>query len=400
MPEKLDRCVASVIASGKTEEQAHAICAAQFSDSYRGNFNDAAVFDPTEKTAVSVRDGVLEYLGAELGMQPADKIFTVYRSPATIANTAMRMRGLPITDEHVALDMPAPSNGGFVSEAEMVDATDAVTVTTIAIRNKLAISDTLLMTVEANKRELSLGYNAELVPHDEYDFEQRDITPHHLAVVDRGRCGAMCSFIDRLSQPNEKEPVMAEPTKPMLHPAFRDAEGTMNLQQIVELATALPEAIKSVPVDQLQKLLPALQQIVEAAKGVMPEEEPAPAPTEEPVVPAADADPVPTPEEKEKEFSDAVAAAGFVDQKFVDAAVQAHTAAITKAQHFLDEGYVFEGKSTAQVMRDALATDSSDEFADAELPLAFKMLKKPAANYTQFGDGLPGDLTSLQDKEL
>ena len=195
---------------------------------------------------------------------------------------------------------------------------------------------------------------------------------------------------------------MADPTKPVIHAAFCDAEGTMNLQQIVELATALPEAIKSVPVDQLQKLLPALQQIVEAAKGVMPEEEPTPAPVEGelPIVPTEDEDPEPTPEEKEKAFSDAASAAGFVDQKFVDAAVAAHTAAITKAQHFLDEEYQFEGKSTPQIMRDALATESSDKFADAELPLAFKMLKKPAANYAKFGDSLPGDLSSLQDKEL
>ena len=371
---------------------------------YHGAFQDSVVFDPGNKTAVSVRDGVIEYLGVELGMEPADKMFTVYRSPATIANTAMSMEGLPITDEHVDLDLPAPGDGGFVSESAMIDANDPITHTTIAIRNTLSLSDTMRAMVEAGKRELSLGYHADLVPHDEYDFEQRDVIPHHLATVDRGRCGSMCSFIDRKPTTiNEDEPMK-------LHKAFSDADGAMNLQQIVELATALPEAIKAVPVDQLQKLLPALQQIVEAAKGVMPAEEPT-APVEgadeeviklggEPDVPASDADTPPTEEEKEK-FSDAVAveatkqAAGFVDK-----AVKEHAAVIVKARDFVDEEYNFTDKSTVQIMRDAAATQTPDKFTDEELPLVFKLLKKPEANYAKFGDSQSKDFDSLKDKEL
>jgi len=381
--------------------------------SYRGAFQDAAVFDPESKTAVSVRDGVIEYAGGELGMEPADKMFTVYRSPATIANAAMGMEGLPITDEHVSLDLPAPGDGGFVSESAMIDAKDPITRTTIAIRNKLSLSDTMRAMVEAGKRELSLGYHADLVPHDEYDFEQRDIIPHHLATVDRGRCGSMCSFIDR------KPTTINEDEAMKLHKAFSDADGAMNLQQIVELATALPEAIKAVPVDQLQKLLPALQQIVEAAKGVMPAEEPATAaeggeavvPAKdgeaggEAVVPAKDEEVVklggePTEEEKEK-FSDAVAAAATKKSaEFVDKAVKEHAAAICKARDFVDEQYNFTDKSTVQIMRDAAATQTSDKFTDAELPLVFKLLKKPDANYTKFGDSQSKSFDSIKDKEL
>ena len=391
MPKKLDDCVKALIAAGKTEEQAHAICQTQFSDTYTGEFRDSAVFNASEKSAVSVRDGVIEYLGIELNMEPPDRVFTVFRSPATIANTAMKMRGLPITDEHVPLGVPPPTSGGFVAEAEMVDAHDESTMSTIAIRNQLAISDTLRITVEAGKRELSLGYHGDLVPHDEYDFEQRNIKPHHLAAVERGRCGSMCSFIDK--KPEDK-PVNK------LHKAFNDAEGAMNLQQIVELATALPEAIKAVPVDQLQELLPALQQIVEAAKGVMPDEEkPAeeaplvPEVPVEPEVPAEDAEPNPDDEEKEG-FSDADV------QAFTDKAIKLHTAAIEKARGFLAEDYQFADKSTADIMRDALATVETDAFADDELALAFKLLKKPDANYKEFADKGITNFTNLKDKEL
>lgn len=390
----MDRHVQALIDSGKTEEQAQAICAAQSAGTYAGHFNDAVIYNPTEKTALSVRDGVIEYLGSEINMQPPEQMFTVYRSPATIANAATRMLGIPITDEHVTLDTPAPSGDGSVVAAEMIDASEPLTKTTIAIRNKLAIGDKLLMAVEADKRELSLGYYAELVPHDEYDFEQREIMPHHLAVVDKGRCGAMCSFIDKKGATDMS---VKKVTKPVLHKAFTDAEGMMNLQQIVELATALPEAIKSVPVDQLQKLLPALQQIVEASKAVMPAEEPVVKVEDEeldengnPIVKVADEE---TEEEKAAKFADAA-------RPVVAAAIKRHTAVIEKARGFVDAAYAFTDKDTATIMRDALATETSEQFADAELELAFKLLKKTGTQYGEFGDKKPGSLTALSDKEL
>ena len=349
-----------------------------------GHFTDAATFDSSEKTAVSVRDGVLEYQGFELGLTPADKTFMVYRSPATIANAAMRMPGISITDGHVSMDTSPPSDGGEVTSAEMVDASDESTLTTIAILNKLAVSDSLLKTVAAGKRELSLGYSADMVPHDDYDFEQRDIRPHHLAVVDQGRNGPMCSFLDQ--KPEESMTLK-------LHKAFCDAEGAMNLLQIVELANALPEAIKSVPVDQLAKLLPALQAIVEAAKGVMPEEELQPEPEPDPdPMPVEGEDKEPEPEQEPEEKED------FADQ--VSDALAVHTGVIEKARGFLDDAYGMSGKTTNQIMQDALNTQTSEKFTDAELPLAFKLLKQPEARYANFGDSVASGFDKLSDQEI
>lgn len=387
MPEKFDRCVKDVMASGKSKDSAHAICTAQFKDHLTGKFRDAVTFNGEEKTAVSVRDGVLEYLGIEIGMHPQDKIFTIYRTPATIANAAMAMPGIPITDDHVSLDSAPPTSGGTVTSSRMITAADEKTSTTIAIENKIAIGDTLLPLIMSGKRELSLGYMADLVPHDVYDFEQKNIVPHHLAAVDRGRCGSMCSFID-------KTPIVkGDPDMLKLHKAFSDENGTMNLQQIVELATALPEAIKSVPVDQLQELLPALQQIVEAAKSVAPEM------VEEVAMPEDKAETTDAVKDEEIEKKEP----GFSDsdvKRFTDEAIKAHTDVITKARDFLDDDYVFTGKSTNQIMIDALAKDSGQKFSDSELPLAFKMLKKTESNYKNFGDTKPDDFDSLQDKEL
>ena len=366
-------------------------------DTYSGEFRDSMAFDPSEKTAISVRDGVIEYLGVELQMEPSDKMFTVYRSPATIANAAMLMPGIPMTSAHVPLDVPASEDGGHVISADMVDAHDEIKSATIAIRNKLTLSDTLNFEVEAGKKELSLGYNADLVPHDKYDFEQLNIKPHHLAAVQSGRCGSMCSFLDRKS-------IIEDTQMTQLHKAFCDKEGAMNLQQIVELSAALPEAIKSVPVDQLTELLPALQQIVDAAKEVAPVDE-SETPAED--LPTEDenseesvlAEDLPTEdenseEEKPRQFGDADV------KKFTDKAIREHAAVIEKARQFLPETYQFADKDTMEIMREALATEQTDQFADGEVPIAFKLLKKQPSNYQDFGDSTPSSFSSLQDKEL
>lgn len=359
-------------------------------------FADRAVFDAIEKTAISVRDGVLEYMGSELGIEPPDRIFTVFRSPATIANAAMAMAGIPLTDDHVSVDVPATDGAGRVSEAQMIDASDPDTMTTIAIRNRVEVGDTLMPMLDSGKRQLSLGYKADLVPHDRFDFEQRNIQPHHLAVVENGRCGGMCSFLDRKPEISMK-----------INKAFADENGEVNLQKIVEIAAALPEAIKMVPIERVSEIMPALQELIELSRQVnAATEEPA---TEEPVEDEAVEDepqepvtdeqteePV-TDEKDEKQFSDA--AVKVMVQKATDEAIKAHAEVMDKARSFVDESYEFKGKSTAQIMRDAIATQSSETFTDAELPLAFKLLKK-TADYRNFGDAGADKFDQLKDKEL
>ena len=173
--------------------------------------------------------------------------------------------------------------------------------------------------------------------------------------------------------------------------AFTDAEGSVSLEQIVEIATALPEAIKKVPFDQLVKLMPAMQEIMSYAKeqGAMPADEgmedeeltdeEAAAKKE---APAAEED---KPKENfadSKAFKDAVASA-------VKGEVKRYAEVVNKARNFVDAEYDFAGKTANAVMRDALATQSTDKFEDSELPVAFKLLRKPNTDYSQFGDTKP-----------
>lgn len=354
-------------------------------------FIDVATYDGSLRTAVSVRDGVLEYLGSEIGMEPPEKLFTVYRSPATIASLVSQMPGIPVIGEHIEPGTEPADIPSRVESASFIDAFDESTNSTLAIQNKLFLDDAMLAEIQGGKNQLSLGYEGRLIPHDKWDFEQRDLVPTHLATVDSGRCGSGCRFIDR--KPN---PEATMPKK--LHKAFCDAEGALSLAQIVELAAGLPEAIKNVPADKLSELLPALQEIMAAAEAAGVESAaPEPVVEEVPVMTDEDADklmdesadaaggdPIKVTDSARKvlrkKFADKMAAA-------IDGAVKTHAAVIEKARTVLPETYSFADKSTTKVMRDALAVEhGSQTFSDAELSVAFKLLKKSGGEYKTFGD--------------
>lgn len=363
-------------------------------------FIDVATYDGSLRTAVSVRDGVLEYLGSEIGHEPPDKIFTVYRSPATIANLVAKMAGIPLIPDHVE---PGSESGDYKSKVEsatLIDSFDDELGSTLAIKNQLSLDPDMIAEIEAGKSQLSLGYTGQLAPHSKYDFEQIDLNPTHLAAVEAGRCGEGCRFMDRKPQPTP------EANMPKFHKAFCDAEGSLSLSQIVELAAGLPEAIKNVPADKLAELLPALQEIMAAATAAgveVPAGEPVvedvPVMTDEEAAKLVDesagavtGDPVKVTDSMRKvlaqKFSDAT-------RKAVDVAVKTHASVIDKAREILPETYSFGDKSTAQVMRDALAVEhGSQKFSDSELSVAFKLLKKSGGDYQTFGDRA-ADETSL-----
>ena len=351
-------------------------------------FRDEALYDPETRTALTVRDGVLEYLGAEIGQQPPEKVFTIYRSPATIAKIASLMNGLPITDEHVQpiKDVPPSNPIGTISGVDIVDLKDMETSSMLALKNTLEFTQGV-----PDKREFSLGYFGDLRPHDVYDFEQFDLVPHHLAVVEHGRCGSVCSFLDH----KKKESIEVKFT-------FIDEDGVVSLEKIIEIAQALPEALSKVPVEKVQELFPLLQEIITTAKG-LGVDMPVDVESEEAVADEAVKEEVATEDEdttKEEKMpiTDSVE---FKDA--LKAMVSKHSMVIDKARNFLDDSYSFADKDTVQVMKDALATQHDTAFADEELDVAFKLLQKNTS-YKTFGDHKKdgkesGSFSDLKDKE-
>ena len=157
----------------------------------------------TAKGAISVRDGILSYLGSEIGQLPADQTFKVYRSPATIGNAEKLFIDLPVVDGHVDWDEKTRAFDttkviGKIISSEFINHRDPGTETILGVRNQIEFND----EEQRQGQELSLGYDANIVPSTDatlYDFIQENITPHHLAVVDAGRCGPTCKILDAMS---------------------------------------------------------------------------------------------------------------------------------------------------------------------------------------------------------
>lgn len=380
-------------------------------------FRDRLCYDSKTKTVVSVRDGVLEYYGSEIDVQPYDKIFKVYRSPETVRALADKMRGIPITNEHIDIQETIPEGliEGSVTDSVLVELSDtakADNLTTSLVRNRVNITDKMIKLIADGKREASLGYLAELAPHAIFDFEQVDIIPHHLAVVDSGRCGGMCTFLDK----KKSEDRMFE--KEIKSIIFTDEKSAKpNLKGIMEVVNALPDAIANLPIDELARVAPKLQDILQKSKAndeSDPAGEDAPAPSADEMdypegsdeykakmeadkmedgepapaaAPAASDDPKKDDDEKanfkdSSEFTDAVKAQA---KAITDQAMTVYSAVRTKAPEFLPDTYDYSGKSALVIMKDAVAANLGSEFSDEEIPVAFKALKK-TDSYQTFGD--------------
>jgi hypothetical protein len=365
------------------------------------------------KNLISVRDGKLQYRGHELGL-PDDNIYNVYRTPDTIKAIKDSMIGLPVTNEHVDTEQAVPEDEikGNVLTSELVPLENRTTESTVGIKNTVNPDSGLLAEVEAGKRQLSLGYHADTRPYKD-GFEQYNIRPHHLAVVDCGRCGSMCSFTDK-DKFNENDPnktikeSVKMPTK--RKPSFKDADENgeptevqpATLERIAEIAALLPKAVGKIPLEKLNEVMPVLEELIALAGDISTDEPLTEETTEETTEekqPGMDEDPETEEEKKDKEeekmFTDKAAFSDAVSKE-----VNKHMAIIEKARGFLPETYSFTDKTPNRIMRDAIATQSNAKFADSELPTAFKMLQK-SNRYKNFADSVADDpFNKIADKEI
>ena len=375
------------------------------------DFEHKVFFDMASKRIRSCRDGVQEYYGVELGIEPSHKVFTVYRSPETLSEMASRMLHIPIIDDHSydpGEECPDELSIGTLGTTEIVEFSDNSSASTLYLEHNAILSDRAMALKAEGKREFSLAGTHKTKEHAVYDFEWYDINPTHLALVDSARGGSVLTFADK-----RKEDMAGK-----LATVFCDAEGNPNLEQIVEIAQGLPEALRKVPMDKLQEVMPMLQEIVSMSKaGGNTDPEMADADAGDDM---ADGDTVSMDEsyedmegEEKEKFGDSklfksIAALfqnSFADsQEFQDAvtgAVAKHSEVIEKAKTFVADDYSFADKSTKQIMLDAIAVEHGDTaFEDAELDTAFKMLKKSNSSLETFGDSQKDELEQLADEEL
>ena len=285
----------------------------------------------TEKrTVISIRDGVQEYLGVELGIEPLDKVFKIYRSPETIRKLKDALVGIPLIENHIEPDghIPDEIKRGSILNSTEVENIDSSNNSTIAMQNEITLYKDKL---EFPYKQLSLGYKAKTLPSADYDFEQTEIIPHHLAIVEAGRCGDVCEFKDEKG------------VKPM--------DLNELLAKLKEMLTNASDADKALVLEAMDGIIPKATVVDEDAM--------------------------------EKKFEDAkkTAVSNFMDSKvFKDAMLNygnERAAIVTKAKNFLDEKFDFKDKTNEAIMSAVVAAEYPNEsFKDAEIGVAFKLLKE------------------------
>ena len=362
-----------------------------FMDSVQVFSEELNFLDFSSKTVKSMRDGVQEYMGGEIGMSPADKIFKIYRSPETVTSIIGRLKGLPIIEDHIDPDI-IPDRSiikGNINESEAVEFSESYKDSTLFIRNKVDLNDQGLNCIARGKKQLSLGYKAKLKPHAVYDFEQYNIEPVHLAICYNARGGSILTFEDNKHKGDEMEI------------SFIDEDGKLSLQKVAEMVGSLQEAIKNAPLEEVVSVMPSLQALVESAKVNDPSVES----EEDPALKDGDEDPKDKKEEmKDGDYKDEGESAdeemkgedmeeeeeeSFSDsQQFKDAVnsvVAEKIHVIEKAKNFLPSDFNFVDSSVLEIQKAAVEKVHSDKFEDSEIPVAFKMLKKQS-KYQDFGD--------------
>ena len=354
-------------------------------------FKDKIPFSINKKKLISIRDGIQEYLGLEFNKEFQDehklnpsKRYTVYRSVETLNDAATLLDKLPITNEHIDISndrtLKEGEKQGEILTSEVIDSIDTNVDSTIAVQNEVQLSDTMLKLCQSGKVELSLGYEAKMIVHDVYDFEQVEVNPHHLALVQNGRCGKTCKILDK-----------------RINVILLNEDETLNQDNIQMVMEEMPKAIEIMSEEEKTKLFEVLgsflPEVVEDTEKVEDTKD------DEDTEKVEDA-----PKEEDKEEMKDNAIASFKDsadfQVILDSHAHLMADAIIKAKHWMD-GYVSDGKSLDVIMRDTLAkARPSTVLKDCEIGVAFKMLdEKPLEIVTIVKDSVPSKWNSIKEKD-
>jgi hypothetical protein len=165
--------------------------------------------------AAVARTGIQEYLGSELG-KPELGIVRVFRPEDSVfaADAMLSYAFRPMTNNHPREPVTADNWRAVAigqTGGDVVRDGDHVRVP-LVLMDASAIAD-----YESGKRELSMGYESEIVFQDgvtpdgqQYDAIQTRMRMNHLALVDRARGGAALRIGDDEQRQSRREPSQME----------------------------------------------------------------------------------------------------------------------------------------------------------------------------------------------
>lgn len=148
------------------------------------------------------RIGSQTYLGSEVGI--ADKATVEVHRPESevfATDSLQSFASIPITIDHPAEPVTSENWGDFA----VGNAGDEILREGDFIKIGLRITDAAaIKAIQDGKRELSVGYSAQLVDRDG-ELTQTKIRANHIALVDRARAGSQARIGDDANTPTKKE---------------------------------------------------------------------------------------------------------------------------------------------------------------------------------------------------
>lgn len=154
-----------------------------------------------EAVARTARTGIQQYLGSELG-RPELSIVNVYRDESEVFSKRSldTFSRIPITIDHPSVDVDATN----WKKLAVGTTGDEVLRDGEYLKIGLKITDAdAVKAINGGKRELSVGYSAEIVWQDgiapdgtPYQARQQNIVANHIAAVDSGRAGSLARIGD------------------------------------------------------------------------------------------------------------------------------------------------------------------------------------------------------------
>lgn len=198
------------------------------------------------------RVGVLLYGRGEIPVQPnADGIIRIVRDSDEVfhPNAILSFAGKPATDEHPPAKV-SPDNWKQYSIGTVLNPhqgngrteNNELLYADLLIQDRQAINDVL-----AGKREVSAGYDAEYEQVKPGEGRQHNIIGNHVALVERGRCGPICSIGDsamaKVKVVHHNKTTARRSAKQRQFMAFRDA-----------VMTAFQTGDEETLVDELEKV--------------------------------------------------------------------------------------------------------------------------------------------------
>lgn len=161
------------------------------------------------RDVVLARTGTMEYYRYELppdvvGSGNKNDVILIYRSPEEVfaPESIASANGKPVVNNHPE-DSVGPSNWNYLALGViMYPRQEADTL----IADLLITSQQGIDLVNKGKTQLSCGYDADYTKTGMFEGEQSNIRINHVAFVDAGRCGQLCSIGDsRMATKSEEE---------------------------------------------------------------------------------------------------------------------------------------------------------------------------------------------------